>query len=229
MAGAGIAGPRHRARYGSTWLQGGPQPGPRSTSPVAPFGRHPGQNSPCTHARLPEPGQNSPGTHAGMLKPVQNSPGTHAGMLKPVQNSPGTHAGPPQPVQNSPSTHAGPPQPVQNSPYTAKIAHFAPFSACRAKIVTLSAQALAAGRLFSRCGFEQSKLGDLCRATSGSFAHGALHLHRNHLLGPRKARAGTHTAFMSTMSHGDWDALKEISPLLGIAPAGMKYKSPLLA
>ena len=136
---------------------------------------------------------------------------------------------PPQPGQNSPGTHAGPPQPVQNSPYTAKIAHFAPFSACRAKNVTLSAQALAAGRLFSRCGFEQSKLGDLCRATSGSFAHGALHLHRNHLLGPRKARAGTHTAFMSTMSHGDWDALKEISPLLGIAPAGMKYKSPLLA
>ena len=136
---------------------------------------------------------------------------------------------PPQPVQNSPGTHAGSPQPVQNSPYTAKIAHFAPFSACRAKNVTLSAQALAAGRLFSRCGFEQSKLGDLCRATSGGFAHGALHLHRNHLLGPRKARAGTHTAFMSTMSHGDWDALKEISPLLGIAPAGMKYKSPLLA
>ena len=201
MAGAGIAGPRHRARYGSTWLQGGPQPGPRSTSPVAPFGRHPGQNSPCMQA--------------------DGCPS--------VQNSPSTHASPPQPVQNSPGTHAGMLKPVQNSPYTAKIAHFAPFSACRAKNVTLSAQALAAGRLFSRCGLEQSKLGDLCRATSGGFAHGALHLHRNHLLGPRKARAGTHTAFMSTMSHGDWDALKEISPLLEIAPAGMKYKSPLLA
>lgn len=60
-------------------------------------------------------------------------------------------------------------KPGQNSPYTAKIAHFAPFSACRAKNVTLSAQALAAGRLFSRCGFEQSKLGDLWCAASGRF------------------------------------------------------------
>ncbi|MBS4938395.1 MAG: hypothetical protein KHZ63_01945 [Actinomyces sp.] len=133
------------------------------------------------------------------------------------------------PGQNSPNTHAHLPKPVQNSPNTAKIAHFGPFLARWAKIVTLKAQTPQAGRLFSRCGFDQSKLGDLRRATSGDFAHGALHLHRNHLLGPRKARAGTHTAFMSTMSHGDWDALKEISPLLGIAPADMKYKSPLLA
>ena len=90
-----------------------------------------------------------------------------------VQNSPSTHASPPQPVQNSPGTHAGMLKPVQNSPYTAKIAHFAPFSACRAKNVTLSAQALAAGRLFSRCGFEQSKLGDLWCATSGRFLSGS--------------------------------------------------------
>ena len=64
---------------------------------------------------------------------------------------------------------------------------------------------------------------------AAGFSQGAHPPHRDHLLGPRKARTGTHTAFMSTMSHGDWDALKEISPLLGIAPAGMKYKSPLLA
>ena len=80
-----------------------------------------------------------------------------------------------------------------------------------------------AGRKLSRFLRRHSKQGDLCRATSGGFAHGALHLHRNHMLGPRKARAGTHTAFMSTMSHGDWDALKEISPLLGIVPADMKH------
>ena len=54
------------------------------------------------------------------------------------------------PGQNSPSTHAHLPKPVQNSPNTAKIAHFGPFLARWAKIVTLKAQTPQAGRIFSR-------------------------------------------------------------------------------
>ena len=83
------------------------------------FGRNPGQNSPCTHAGMPEPVQNSPSTHAGM----------------------------PEPGQNSPSTHPGMPEAVQNSPSTAKIAHFGPFSACRANFLSSRAQTTEAGRL----------------------------------------------------------------------------------
>ena len=54
------------------------------------------------------------------------------------------------PGQNSPNTHAHLPKPVQNSPNTAKIAHFGPFLARWAKIVTLKAQTPQAGRIFSR-------------------------------------------------------------------------------
>ena len=53
----------------------------------------------------------------------------------------------PEAAQNSPCTHAGMPEPVQNSPCTAKIAHFDPFSACRANIVTLQPETTEAGRL----------------------------------------------------------------------------------
>ena len=85
------------------------------------------------------------------------------------------------------------------------------------------------GDFFLAVGLSNRSWATCVAPPAAGFSHGALHLHRNHLLGPRKARAGTRTAFMSTMSHGDWDALKEISPLLGIAPVGMKYKSPLPA
>ena len=156
-------------------------------TPVDLFARQPGQNSPCTHARLPEPGQNSPSTHARL------------------------------------------PEPGQNSPCTAKIAHFEPFSVLRAKIVTIKAQTPQAGRLFLAVGWSNRSWATCVAPPAAGFSQGAQPPHRDHLLGPRKARSGTHTAFMSTMSHGDWDALKEISPLLGIAPVGMKYKSPLLA
>ena len=111
------------------------------------FGRNPGQNSPCAHADGCPSVQNSPSTHAGMPEPVQKSPCTHAGMPEAVQNSPCTHAGMPEPGQNSPSTHPGMPEAVQNSPSTAKIAHFGPFSACRANIVTLQPETTEAGRL----------------------------------------------------------------------------------
>ena len=97
------------------------------------FGRDPGQNSPCTHA--------------DGCPSVQNSPSTHRGMPEAVEKSPCTHPDTPKPVQNSPSTHPGMPKPVQNSPCTAKIAHFAPFSACRAKIVTLQPETTEARRL----------------------------------------------------------------------------------
>ena len=94
-----------------------------------------------------------------------------------------------------------------------------------------------AGRKMSRFLCRHSQQGDFFLAVglsnrswatcgappAAGFSQGAHPPHRDHLLGPRKARSGTHTAFMSTMSHGGWDALKEISPLLGIAPAGMKY------
>ena len=111
------------------------------------FGRNPGQNSPCTHADGCPSVQNSPCTHAGMPEAVQNSPCTHADMPETVQNSPCTHAGIPEPVENSPCTHADMPKAVQNSPSTAKIAHFGPFSACRARIVTLQPETTEAGRL----------------------------------------------------------------------------------
>ncbi|QCT35139.1 hypothetical protein FBF35_03360 [Schaalia odontolytica] len=44
--------------------------------PADRFARHPGQNSPSTHAHSPKPVQNSPNTHAHSPKPVQNSPNT---------------------------------------------------------------------------------------------------------------------------------------------------------
>lgn len=94
-----------------------------------------------------------------------------------------------------------------------------------------------AGRKLSR--FSQSEpqqgefslvvsVSDQSKATCGAppaagFSHGARPPHGDHLFCPRKAHADTHTARISTMSHGDWDAAKEISPLLRIAPVGMKY------
>ena len=100
-----------------------------------------------------------------------------------------------------------------------------------------------AGRKLSRFSQSQPQQGefslvvsvsDRSKATCGAppaagFSQGARPPQCDHLLGQRKAHADTHTARISTMSHCDWDALKEISPLLGIAPVGMKYKSPLLA
>ena len=173
------------------------------------FGRNPGQNSPCTHAGMPEAVQNSPCTHAGMPEAVQNSPCAHAGMPEPVQNSPSTHADMPKALQNSPCTHADMPKALQNSPSTAKIAHFGPFSACRAKIVTLPAR--------------NNRSRATCGAPPAAYSsHGARPPHGDHLFGPRKADAGAHTALISTMSRDDWDSEKEISPLLGIAPADMK-------
>ena len=94
-----------------------------------------------------------------------------------------------------------------------------------------------AGRKLSRFSQSQPQQGefslvvsvsDRSKATCGAlpaagFSHGARPPHGDHLLCPRKAHADTHTACISTMSHGDWDAVKEISPLLGIAPVGMKY------
>ena len=94
-----------------------------------------------------------------------------------------------------------------------------------------------AGRKLSRFSQSQPQQGefslvvsvsDQSKATCGAppaagFSHGARPPHGDHLLCPRKAHADTHTARISTMSHGDWDAAKEISPLLEIAPVGMKY------
>lgn len=94
-----------------------------------------------------------------------------------------------------------------------------------------------AGRKLSRFSQSQPQQGefslvvsisDRSKATCGvppaaGFSHGARPPHGDHLLCPRKAHADTHTACISTMSHGDWCAVKEISPLLGIAPVGMKY------
>ena len=94
-----------------------------------------------------------------------------------------------------------------------------------------------AGRKLSRFSQSQPQQGefslvvsvsDQSKATYGAppaagFSHGARPPHGDHLLCPRKAHADTHTACISTMSHGDWDAAKEISPLLGIATVGMKY------
>ena len=94
-----------------------------------------------------------------------------------------------------------------------------------------------AGRKLSRFSQSQPQQGefslvvsvsDQSKATYGAppaagFSHGARPPHCDHLFCPRKAHVDTHTARISTMSHGDWDAAKEISPLLGIAPVGMKY------
>ena len=107
----------------------------------------------------PQQGEYSHADHAPIALVEQNS----------RQNSPSTHADMPKPVQNSPSTHAGPPQPVHNSPYNTKIAHFGPFSACRAKIVTLQSEPTAAGRIFSRRERKRSKQDDLWCAASGRF------------------------------------------------------------
>lgn len=96
-------------------------------------------------------------------------PAPHGGTPEPGQNSPCTHAGMPEPVQNSPSTHAGMPEPVENSPCTATITDFCPFSACRAKIVTLQPETTAAGRIFSHRERKQPQQGDLCCTTSGMF------------------------------------------------------------
>lgn len=94
-----------------------------------------------------------------------------------------------------------------------------------------------AGRKLSRFSQSQPQQGELSlvvsvsdrsKATCGAppaagFSHGARPPHGDHLFGPRKADAGAHTALISTMSRDDWDSEKEISPLLGIAPVGMKY------
>ena len=70
--------------------------------------------------------------------------------LIPRQNTPSKPPPGHAPRKNSPNAPADSHSPRQNSPSTAKISHFGPFSACRAKTVTLSAQALEAGRLVSR-------------------------------------------------------------------------------
>ena len=173
------------------------------------FGRNPGQNSPCTHADGCPSAENSSCTHAGMPEAVENSPSTHGGMR--------------EAVENSPCTHAGMPEPEQNSPYTAKIAHFGPFSACRAKIVTLQPETTAAGRIFSRREHKQPKQATCGAPPAACSSHGARPPHGDHLFGPRKADAGAHTAFISTMSRDDCDAEKETPPLLGNAPVDMKY------
>ena len=94
-----------------------------------------------------------------------------------------------------------------------------------------------AGRKLSRFSQSQPQQGefslvvsvsDQSKATCGAppaagCSHGARPPHGDHLFCPRKAHADTHTARISTMSHGDWCAAKEISPLLEIAPVGMKY------
>ena len=94
-----------------------------------------------------------------------------------------------------------------------------------------------AGRKLSRSSQKQPKQGEFSlvastnnrsRATCGAppaacSSHGARPPHGDHLFGPRKADAGAHTAFISTMSRDDWDSEKEISPLLGNAPVDMKY------
>ena len=94
-----------------------------------------------------------------------------------------------------------------------------------------------AGRKLSRSSQKQTKQGEFSlvastnnrsRATCGAppaacSSHGARPPHGDHLFGPRKADAGAHTAFISTISRDDWDAEKEISPLLRNAPVDMKY------
>lgn len=93
-----------------------------------------------------------------------------------------------------------------------------------------------AGRKLSRSSQKQPKQGEFslvvstnnrsratCVAPPAAYSsHGARPPHGDHLFGPRKADAGAHTALISTMSRDDWDSEKEISPLLGIAPADMK-------
>ena len=71
---------------------------------------------------------------------------------RPVQNSPSTPPSAPHPAQNSPHTTPAAACPVQNSPSTSKNAYFGPFSACWAKIFTLTAQPTDAGRILSRTG-----------------------------------------------------------------------------
>ena len=71
---------------------------------------------------------------------------------RPVQNSPSTPPAAARRVQNSPHTTPAAPHPVQNSPSTPKDAYFGPFSACWAKIFTLTAQPTDAGRILSRTG-----------------------------------------------------------------------------
>ena len=87
-----------------------------------------------------------------------------------------------------------------------------------------------AGRKLSRFSQSQPQQGefslvvsvsDQSKATCGAlpaagFSHGARPPHGDHLFCPRKAHTDTHTACISTMSHGEWDAAKEISPLLGL-------------
>ncbi len=93
-----------------------------------------------------------------------------------------------------------------------------------------------AGRKLSRSSQKQPKQGEFSlvvstnnrsRATcvappTACSSHGARLPHRDRLFVQRKTDAGAHTAFISTMSRDDWDSEKEISPLLGIAPADMK-------
>ena len=90
-----------------------------------------------------------------------------------------------RPVQNSPGTTPTAACPVQNSPSTPKDAYFGPFSACWAKIFTLTAQPTDAGRILSRTGHvNTSSLKDKSplREVSGAIVKlfSPTHAHKSH-------------------------------------------------
>ena len=87
-----------------------------------------------------------------------------------------------RPVQNSPHTTPAAACPVQNSPSTSKNADFGPFSACWAKIFTLTAQPTDAGRILSRTGHvntsslkDKSPLREVLRAVVKHFSPTRVH------------------------------------------------------
>lgn len=91
-------------------------------------------------------------------RPLRTDPRGSSTLLRPhwapraTHKDPQHHAPKSPSVQNSPHTTPAAACPVQNSPSTSKNADFGPFSACWAKIFTLTAQPTDAGRILSRTG-----------------------------------------------------------------------------